>query len=74
MVLPDYKDCESAELLGRHVAINLVLFVHLLLSVIAIILILYIGFVSTQLRRFFALIHKNLKVCVFCEYLINLHA
>jgi hypothetical protein len=61
-MLPDPYDCERAELLGKHVAINAVLLVHLLLSVLAIFLIAYISFVTPILKRFFALIHKNLKV------------
>lgn len=64
-MLPNPYSCDSAELLGKHVGINLVLFVHLFLSVIAICLILWIAFVSPILKRFFALMHKNLKV-VFC--------
>ncbi|KAI6216624.1 hypothetical protein M3Y99_01809100 [Aphelenchoides fujianensis] len=61
MVLPDPSNCTAAESLGRNWTLNSVLFVHLVLSLVAIGLIAHLVFVSHRLNKFFALIHHNLK-------------
>ncbi|KAI6174352.1 7TM GPCR domain containing protein [Aphelenchoides besseyi] len=70
-MLPDPNSCQEAEHLGRNWVLNSVLFVHLVLSVIAIVLIIHLAFVSHALDKFFALIHRNLKVSCLVVVIIE---